>query len=229
RLCLAPLPLRYFRFASSAPLAPRRAPSLRSVAAPCGLTFSRVLPDSLSVAYFDSHRPGGSRHLCDRAVEVDGVEIAHLLFGDLADLVAAHRPDLLEPRVRRTLLDARGLTEKKRRRRRLGDEAERPVLEDRDLRRNDLAALVFGRGVVRLAEVHDVDPVRTERGPDRRRGRRLPRLDLDLHRRRDALLRHCLCSASARLCFALLRFRSATSASAPPFALLVRSLAPLAS
>ena len=35
-----------------------------------------------------------------------------------------------------------------------------------------------------LREVHDVDAVRTERGPDRRRGGRLPRGNLELH--------HCL-------------------------------------
>ena len=73
------------------------------------------------------------------------------------------------------LLDAGGLLEQERRRRRLGDERERPVLVDRDLGRDHHAALVLGRGVVRLAEVHDVDAVRTERGTDRRRGRRLRR------------------------------------------------------
>ena len=44
--------------------------------------------------------------------------------------------------------------------------------------------------VVRLAEVHDVDAVRTERGPDRRRGRGRTRLDLDLHDRGNASLCH---------------------------------------
>ena len=79
-----------------------------------------------------------------------------------------------------TLLDARGLTDQERRRRRLGDEGERAVLEDRDLGRDHEPALVLGRGVVRLAEVHDVDAVRAERGADRRRRRGLPGLDLDL-------------------------------------------------
>ena len=41
-------------------------------------------------------------------------------------------------------------------------------------------------GVVRLAEVHDVDAVRAERGADRRRGRRLAGRDLDLDDRGQA-------------------------------------------
>ena len=57
----------------------------------------------------------------------------------------------------------------------------------------------LGRGVVRLAEVHDVDAVRAERGADRRRGRRRAGLDLDLHDRCDASSSPCSSLASSRL------------------------------
>ena len=79
-------------------------------------------------------------------------------------------PGLVGARVRRALLDARGLTQEERRGRRLGDERERPVLVDRDLGRDHEPALALGRRVVRLAEVHDVDPVRAERGAHRGAG-----------------------------------------------------------
>ena len=60
-------------------------------------------------------------------------------------------------------------------RRGLGDEGERAVLVDRDLDRDDLAALRLGGRVVLLAELHDVHAVLAQRGADRRgRGRPAP-------------------------------------------------------
>ena len=96
------------------------------------------------------------------------------------------RGDRLAARRLRALLDARGLAQQHRRRRRLGDERERAVLVDRDLGGDHRAALALRRGVVRLAEVHDVDAVRAERGTDRRRGRGRAGLDLNLHDRSDS-------------------------------------------
>jgi hypothetical protein len=43
------------------------------------------------------------------------------------------------------------------------DEGERAILVDRDLDRRDAAVLLCGLGVERLAELHDVDAVLTER------------------------------------------------------------------
>ncbi len=80
----------------------------------------------------------------------------------------------------RCLLDAGGLANQERGRRRLQREAEGPVLEDGDLDRHDLAALVLGAGVVLLAEVHDRHAVGAQRGTDRRRRRCLTGRDLDL-------------------------------------------------
>src|SRR5688500_9160866 len=68
----------------------------------------------------------------------------------------------------RTLRNASSLLDQLSRRRGLGDEGEGAVLVDRDLDRDDGAAHGFGCRVVRLAELHDVDAVRTEGGADRR-------------------------------------------------------------
>ena len=76
--------------------------------------------------------------------------------------------------------DAHRLSDHHRRRRRLGDELEAAVLVDRDLDRHDGAALGLGLRVVRLAEVHDRDAVRAERGADGRGRRGLACGDLDL-------------------------------------------------
>ena len=58
-------------------------------------------------------------------------------------------------------LHAGGLAEEVRGGRRLEDERERAVLEDRDLGRDDLARLVGGLLVVGLRELDDVDAVRS--------------------------------------------------------------------
>jgi hypothetical protein len=57
-----------------------------------------------------------------------------------------------------------------RRGRALGDERERLVFEDGDHDRKNVAGLLLGGGVKFLAERHDVDAARSERGADRRRG-----------------------------------------------------------
>ena len=72
-----------------------------------------------------------------------------------------------------------------------------PVFVDGDLDRDHIAAHGFGLGVVGLAEIHDVDPVRAERGADgRSRGGRTC-LQLHLDQRGNLLLllrRHLLLS-----------------------------------
>src|SRR6185503_4846697 len=78
------------------------------------------------------------------------------------------------------LLDTGGLEQHAGGRRGLGDEGERAVLVDRDLDRDDVAALRLGRGVVRLAELHDVDAVLAERRTDGRRGGGRTGVDLEL-------------------------------------------------
>ncbi len=52
------------------------------------------------------------------------------------------------------------------------------VFEDRDHDRENVTGLLLGGGVKFLAERHDVDAARSERGPDGRRGIRLAGRDL---------------------------------------------------
>src|SRR5690606_11481721 len=118
-------------------------------------------------------RTGRPLHHLHGGLDVVGVEVGHLGFGDLLHLRPGHRPHLVDVGLGRPLVDAGGLPGQGGRRRRLGLEGERPILVDRDLDRNDLAALV-GRGiVVGLHEIHQVDAVRAEAGADGSRWRRL--------------------------------------------------------
>ena len=114
------------------------------------------------------------------------VEIRHLDLGDLADLRARDLPDLVAVRLTRSLLDARFLLQEDRRGRRLRDEGEGLVREDRDLDREN-RILALRPSVELFAEGHDVDALRTE-GRTYRRGRiGLARGDLQLHEPRDFL------------------------------------------
>src|SRR5690606_6257723 len=121
-------------------------------------------------------------------VDVVRVEVLELGLGDLAHLVRGDLRDLDGVRRGRALLDARGLLDELRGRRGLRHEGEGAVLVDRDLHRDDVAALRLGRRVVGLAELHDVHAVLTERGADRRGGRRRTGLDLELDEAGDLLL-----------------------------------------
>src|SRR5699024_8674912 len=67
-------------------------------------------------------------------------------------------------------------------------EGERAVLVHRDLDRDHVATLGFRRGVVRLAELHDVHAVLTQRRPDRGGGVGGTGLDLELDQPSDLLL-----------------------------------------
>src|SRR3954453_19664515 len=135
----------------------------------------------------NTHRPCGALDDLHRRVDVTGVQVGQLGGGDLADLVLGDLADLVPLRDCRALLQARGLLDHLRRRRRLGDEREGAVFVDGDLDRHDVATHGFGLGVVRLAELHDADAVRTERGTDRRGLRRGTGLELHLHEGSDLL------------------------------------------
>jgi hypothetical protein len=123
--------------------------------------------------YLNSHRASGAFDLLHGGVDVVGVEVGHLGLGDLANLLAADPAGRLTLRGLRAFLDPGRLAQQVRGGRRLEDERERAVLEDRDLGRDDLTGLVRGLLVVRLRELDDVDAVRTQRGTDRRGGGRL--------------------------------------------------------
>src|SRR5215469_15871935 len=116
----------------------------------------------------DAHRPGGAGDDLLGGLDVVGVEVRQLRLGDAAKLRRRDRADLRLVRLAGPLVDARGLLDQLRRRRRLRDEREGAVLEDRDLDRDDVAPLALRGSVVLPYEVHDVDAVRAQRGADGR-------------------------------------------------------------
>src|SRR3954447_2283425 len=136
----------------------------------------------------DAHGTRGAGDDLRGRVDVVGVEVGHLALGDLPDLRLADRSDLGRVRLARALLDTGRLEDQPSRRRSLGDERERAVLVDGDLDRYDVAALGLGRGVVLLAELHDVDAVLAQRRPDRRGGGGGTGVDLELDEAGDLLL-----------------------------------------
>src|SRR3954462_7014873 len=136
----------------------------------------------------DAHGTRGTGDDLRGGVQVVGVEVGHLGGGDLADLRLGDLGDLGLVRLAGALPPARGLEDHPGGRRRLGDEGEGAVLVDRDLHRDHPATLRLGRGVVRLAELHDVDAVLTQRGADRRSRVGGAGLDLELDEPRDLLL-----------------------------------------
>src|SRR5690606_15631960 len=137
----------------------------------------------------DADGAGGAGDDLRGGVQVVGVEVGQLGLRDLADLVAGDRGGGAAARVGGALVHAGGLEDQLRRRRRLGDEGEGAVLVDGDLYGDDVPALGFRGSVVLLAEVHDVDAVRTQRGTDRRGRGGLAGGQLNLDERRDLLLR----------------------------------------
>jgi hypothetical protein len=116
------------------------------------------------------------------------VQVLGLGASDLLDLLERDRGDLVGVRGAGPLLHTGGLLDELRGRRRLRDEGEGSVLVDGDLDGDDVPTLRLGRGVVRLAELHDVDTVLTERGADRGCRSGCAGLDLKLDVAGDLLL-----------------------------------------
>src|SRR5438093_4446611 len=131
-----------------------------------------------SLNHIDAHAAGRAFDRAHRRVDRVGVQICQLALGDLPNLLARDLADLVLVGHRRRLGDSRGALEQHRRWRRLHDERERPVLEDRHHDRKDQPLLPARLRVEALAELHDVDAVLTERRPDRRRRIRLAGGDL---------------------------------------------------
>src|ERR1700733_7125325 len=138
-------------------------------------------PGTASALDPDAHRPGGAGDDLLSGLDGGRVQVGHLGLRDVPDLGTGNGANLGLVRLGAALVYARGLLDQLRRRRRLGDEAERPVLVNRDFDRDDVASLALRRSVVLLDEVHDVHAVRAQGGTDwRRRGGRAGRqLHLD--------------------------------------------------
>src|SRR5205809_2627882 len=126
----------------------------------------------------DAHAAGGAFDGADRRVDRVGVQVHQFALRDLPNLLARDLADLVLVGHRRRLGDSRGALEQHRRRRRLHDERERPVLVDRHHDRQDQSLLAARLRVEALTELHDVDAMLTERRPDRRRRIRLAGGDL---------------------------------------------------
>src|SRR5438552_9410766 len=133
-----------------------------------------------SPLHLHAHRAGSPFDHLHRLVDVAGVQVDELRLGDRAHLRARQASHLVPVRLRRALLEPQRLLDQDGRRRRLRDEVEAAVLEDRDLDRDDAAVLLRRLRVEGLAELHDVDAVLAERGADRRRRVGLPARDLQL-------------------------------------------------
>src|SRR5205823_7453773 len=122
-------------------------------------------------------------------VDVARVQVGHLRLGDPLDLLAGQATDLHPVRLARPLVEPQRLLDQDSGRRRLRDEREGAVLEDGDLDRGDAAVLVGRLRIECLTELHDVDAVLPERGPDRRGRVRLAAGDLELDQSEN-FLRH---------------------------------------
>src|SRR5256714_12378202 len=148
------------------------------------------LPDrqSRSIGNCAPHRSRGTGDNLRGSVEVVGVQVRHLGLGDLTHLGTRDRRDLDLVWLTAALLDRSRLEDQLRRRRRLRDEVEGAVFVNADLDRDDVAALRLGRRVVRLAELHDVDAVLSQRRTHRWRRRRGGGVDLQLDDRGEFLL-----------------------------------------
>src|SRR5690606_32507314 len=107
----------------------------------------------------DPHRAGGALDDAHRLLDVRGVHVRELRRRDLPQLGLRDGADLLLGVLRGPLVNAGRAAQQVRGGGRLEHEVEGPVLEDRDLRRDNaghrLRLLVVG-----LAELHDVDAVR---------------------------------------------------------------------
>src|SRR5262245_7169544 len=80
----------------------------------------------------DAHAAGGAFDDPFRALDAGGVQVLHLELGDLTQLAAAECADGRLAGRAGALVDVQRLLDEVRRRRGLGDEGERAVLEDGD-------------------------------------------------------------------------------------------------
>src|SRR5215831_8934303 len=129
------------------------------------------------------HRPRRAFHALDRRLQRRGVQVRHLLLGDIGHLLLCDLADLVFIGRARTFGDARGPLQQNRGRRSLGDERERPVGIDRDHHRDNQPRhlLIGGAGIELFAELHDVDLRLAQGRTDRGSRRRLAGFNLQLN------------------------------------------------
>ena len=118
----------------------------------------------------DAHGTGGTGDDPLGGLNIVGIEVGHLDLGDLGELLLGELADLVALGNARAALEAQGLLDQVSRRRSLADEVKGLVLVDGDLNGDNVAGLLLGLGIERLAELHDVDASGTKGGADGRRG-----------------------------------------------------------
>ena len=121
---------------------------------------------------------GGAGDDLEAGFVVSRIKILSLRFHDVHDLFARDFADFRFVRLLRTSGDVGRFLQQNRSGRTFGDESERLVFKNRDYDREDVAGLFLGGGVKFLAERHDVDAARSERGANGRRRVRLAGRDL---------------------------------------------------
>src|SRR6188508_3230068 len=145
--------------------------------------FSRFVMAMFLTHHVYAHRTGRARDGVNRRIEIRRREIRLLELRDLLELLARDLAHLVGVRRAAALFDADRLADQHRRRRRLHDESEAAIRVHGDDHRDRQVLFHLLRGSVELlAELHDVDALLTERGPDRRRrvGRACWYLQLDV-------------------------------------------------
>src|SRR5690606_36374810 len=131
--------------------------------------------------HFQAHRASGTFHHAHGGFHVVRVQVLHLRFGNLTDLIARDRACGHLARSLRAGFQVGVLLQEVRHRRRVHDEGERLVLVVGNHDRSRLTLLnILGRGVERLAELHDVDATLTKRRTNRGRRRSRTRWNLKL-------------------------------------------------
>src|SRR6266404_5549506 len=140
--------------------------------------FSTFLPDFFIAAlvtqslrcYFQAHIPRCAHHRTHCRFHVRGIQIDQLQLGDLFHLLLGHFADFIAIRFRGPLYNARRAQQQNRSRRRLQNKSESSIRINRNQHRENHAVRLFGRlGIELLAEIHNVQAVRTERRADWRR------------------------------------------------------------
>src|SRR6185295_14228090 len=148
---------------------------------PC--TSFRVLASVDDLQAHGTRRAGDHHHgRLDRVA----VEVWHLELGDFANLSLRDLADLVPIGLSRSLLDPGFLLEEHRGGRRLQDEAEGLIREDRDLDRENRVLALRPR-IELFAEGHDVDTLRAKRRTHWRSWVGLARGDLQLDEPHDFL------------------------------------------